>query len=129
MPGAEEKRKESSLTLSSADVTRIRGALHDVLVGGPYKPIYSLSEGIVCTLELRVGSDPPFFRIDKSRGGEGEDAVDRVAGVNAAIILVRCRSALSYLLRGAIFWTDPLRDGSIAAVSRIPIFLQTSCRT
>jgi hypothetical protein len=73
-----ESKSLSSSTLSPADVTRIRGALDEVLAGGPYAPVYAVSEGIVCTLELRVGSDPPFFRIDKSRGGEGEDAVTRL---------------------------------------------------
>jgi hypothetical protein len=78
LPGTEtEKRTESSATLSPADVTRIRGALDEMLAGGPYEPDYALSEGIVCTLELRVGSEQPFFRIDKSRG-ETEDAVTRL---------------------------------------------------
>lgn len=80
LPGTDtEKRTEKSSTLSSADVARIRGALDEMLAGGPYKPVYAVSEGIVCTLELRVGSDPPFFRIDKSpAGSEGEDAVTRL---------------------------------------------------
>lgn len=80
LPGTDtEKRTEKSSTLSSADVTRIRGALDEMLAGGPYKPVIAVSEGIVCTLELRVGSDPPFFHIDKSpAGSEGEDAVTRL---------------------------------------------------
>ena len=78
LPGAHtEKRTESSSTLSPADVTRIRAALDQALAGGPYAPVYALSEGIVCTLSLRIGSDPPFFRIDKSREG-GADAVTRL---------------------------------------------------
>lgn len=72
-----EKRSKSLATLTPADVARIRGALDEVLGGGPYAPVYAVPEGIVCTLSLRVGDDPPFFRIDKSRN-EGEDAVTRL---------------------------------------------------
>lgn len=72
-----EKRTEQQTTLMPADVARIRTALDRVLAGGPYAPVYALSEGVVCTLALRVGSDPPFFQIDKSRV-EREDSVTRL---------------------------------------------------
>ena len=72
-----EKGTEQQTTLTSADVARIRTALDRVLAGGPYAPVYALSEGIVCTLALRVGEAPPFFRIDKSRA-EREDSVTRL---------------------------------------------------
>lgn len=72
-----EKRTEQQKTLTPADVARIRAALDRALAGGPYAPVYALSEGIVCTLALRVGSDPPFFQIDKSRV-EREDSVTRL---------------------------------------------------
>lgn len=71
------KHSKHQSTLSPADVARIRAALDRVLAGGPYAPVYAYSEGIVCTLSLRVGEDPPFFRIDKSRP-EGEDSVTRL---------------------------------------------------
>jgi hypothetical protein len=72
-----EKGTEQQTTLTPADVARIRTALDRVLAGGPYAPVYALSEGIVCTLSLRVGESPPFFRIDKSRA-EREDSVTQL---------------------------------------------------
>jgi hypothetical protein len=72
-----ETRSEKQTTLMPADVARIRDALDRVLAGGPYAPVYALSEGIVCTVSLRVGDAAPFFQIDKSRP-EREDAVTRL---------------------------------------------------
>lgn len=84
LPGtSSDKRTETTTTLGATDVARIRDALDRVLAGGPYAPVYAVPEGIVCTLSLRVGEDPPFFRIDKSGPG-AQDAVARlIEGIGA----------------------------------------------
>ena len=58
------------------------GRRKTVLEAGPYPRIYPPSEGVSCSLMLRVGDSDPFFTIERA---DEPDKPDEVADLIAAI--------------------------------------------